>query len=187
MEDLRLDYSLLARTPFVNLDNDATACFDIIILPVSSLIARAHGIHKNVVFVHATTLQEAKFKLKLGKHVSDEFYTHCIILPIHGSGQWRSNSPTIWCFISSTLFNYHDKNAHGMHFTPPIDGISFTITIVGFVDDSTVVTEGDAGKPVTSLLKKASSDTQNWNNLLFTSGGKLELPKCGFHTIFYNF
>lgn len=187
MEELRLDYSLLTRSPFINFDNDATACFDRILLPISSLVARSNGIHKNVVFVHATTLQEAKFKLKLGKHVSDAFYKHCITFPIHGSGQGSSNSPTIWCFVSSTLFKCHDRHAHGMNFTCPTGDISFTITILGFVDDSTVVTGDKPGQSVQSLLNKASQDAQHWNDLLFTSGGKLELPKCGFHTIFYNF
>ena len=31
------------------------------------------------------------------------------------------------------------------------------------------------------------ADAQLWSDLLFRSGGHLELPKCGFHTIFYDF
>ena len=30
-------------------------------------------------------------------------------------------------------------------------------------------------------------DSQLWNDLLWTSGGKLELPKCGYHTVYYTF
>ena len=71
MEELRLDYSLLTRTPYCNFDSDLTSCYDRIVLPLSSLVARGMGIHRNVVFVHATTLEEAEFKLKLGTTVSE--------------------------------------------------------------------------------------------------------------------
>ena len=30
-------------------------------------------------------------------------------------------------------------------------------------------------------------DAQLWNDLLWSSGGCLELPKCGYHTIYYRF
>ena len=161
IEKLILDYSLLTRTLSVNFDNDSTACFDQIMLPISSLLARAQSIHKNAVFVHATTLKETNFKFKLGKNVSEEFYKHCITLPIHRSGQGSSNSPTIWCFSSCALITCHDKLAHEMHSTSSTCDISFTITIVGFVDDSRVVTGDEPGKSVKSLLTKATRDAQN--------------------------
>ena len=34
------------------------------------------------------------------------------------------------------------------------------------------------------------ADSLDWdtaNDLLWTSGGKLELPKCGYHTVYYTF
>ncbi|MGB0425122.1 MAG: hypothetical protein ACPGED_12395, partial [Flavobacteriales bacterium] len=34
---------------------------------------------------------------------------------------------------------------------------------------------------------RAQQDAQTWNDILFTSGGKLELPKCGFHVIYYEY
>ena len=30
-------------------------------------------------------------------------------------------------------------------------------------------------------------DAQLWHDLLWVSGGKLELPKCGYHLVHYNF
>ena len=66
LEELRLDYSLFIRTPYCNFDSDLTSCYDRILLPLRGLIARGMGIHRNVVFVHATTLEEAGYKLKIG-------------------------------------------------------------------------------------------------------------------------
>ena len=30
-------------------------------------------------------------------------------------------------------------------------------------------------------------DAQLWYDLLFVSGGKLELPKCGYHLVYFDF
>ena len=187
MEELRLDYSLLTRTPFCNFDNDASSCYDRILLAISSLAARGLGMHRDVVFIHATTLAEAEYKLKLGKTVSTSSYKHCIAFPLHGSGQGSTASPMIWCFISCKLFQCHQAKAHGMLFTSPQGDVSLRISIVGFVDDATCITGGDPNKPIQDLLQRMQHDAQLWNDLLWTSGGKLELPKCGFHAIYYRF
>jgi hypothetical protein len=65
LEELRFDYSNITRYPVVNFDNDATSCYDRILCAVSSLAGRKYGIHKNVIFIHAKTLEEAEFKLKI--------------------------------------------------------------------------------------------------------------------------
>eukprot|EP00957_Ditylum_brightwellii_P148094 11275449-Ditylum_brightwellii.AAC.1 len=69
--------------------------------------------------MHATTLQEARFKLKTVLGISEEFYQHCQAFPIYGTGQGSTNSPTIWFFINSTLFDIHEAKAHGATFTMP--------------------------------------------------------------------
>eukprot|EP00957_Ditylum_brightwellii_P011988 904488-Ditylum_brightwellii.AAC.1 len=67
-------------------------------------------------FVHAQTLEEAKFKLKTVLEVSDEFYQHCQAFPIYDMGQYSTKSPTIWLMTSSTLFNIHDELGNGASF-----------------------------------------------------------------------
>eukprot|EP00957_Ditylum_brightwellii_P042016 3181300-Ditylum_brightwellii.AAC.1 len=64
-------------------------------------------------FVHATTLAEAKFKLKTALGVSEEFYKHCKAFPIYGTGQGSTKSLIIW-LIEGTV----------------------CITMVGFIDDA---------------------------------------------------
>ena len=87
LEELGLDYSQLARTPFTNFDNDASSCYNRILMPITSLAGRSFGIHRNVIFVHMATLKEAEFKLKISNKVTDTAYKHCIKFPIHGTGQ----------------------------------------------------------------------------------------------------
>jgi hypothetical protein len=62
LEELRFDYSKLTRYPVANFDNDVTSCYDCIMCAVASLAGRKYGIHKNVIFIHAQTLEEAEFK-----------------------------------------------------------------------------------------------------------------------------
>ena len=156
-------------------------------MPLSSRIAKGFGIHQNIVFVHASTLEEAEFKLKLGTTVSNISYKHCTKFPIYGSGQGSSSSPTIWVFISTKLFNCFDQHAYGMQFQSPTGDINFRLTVIGFVDDTTTITALQPGSSLSDLLDKTQHDAQLWNDILFTSGSRLELSKCGYHTVFYDF
>jgi hypothetical protein len=153
LEALRLDYSLLTRFSVANFDNDATTCYDRILMPIASLAGRKYGIHKDIIFIHAQTLEEAEFKLKMSTKISDTTYRHCVKFPIHGTGQGSSNSPMIWCFISS-VFQSHNKQAHGMELTSPDGDMVVRFNMVGFVDDSTCITGGKANNTLTELLKK---------------------------------
>ena len=49
--------------------------------------------------------------------------------------------------------------------------------MIGFIDDSTSITSGDGNDTVESLLEKVKHDAQLWHDLLWCSGGKLELSK----------
>ena len=61
------------------------------------------------------------------------------------------------------------------------------MSIIGFVDDSTCMTGGDPNQPVEALLSMIQEDAQLWSDLLWCSSGKLVLPKCGYHVIYYDF
>ena len=74
-----------------------------------------------------------------------------------------------------------------MTFYSPDGSLSFSMAIVGFVDDTTCITAGDPSKPITDMLQRMQQDAQLWNDLLWSSGGALELPKCGYHLIYYTF
>jgi hypothetical protein len=75
----------------INFDNDAASCYDRIIPALASLIGRKFGLRQNVVFVHAKTLEETKYKLKTSLVVREEFYQNCQAFPIYGTGQGSVN------------------------------------------------------------------------------------------------
>jgi hypothetical protein len=95
----------------------------------------------------------------------------------------------IWCFISSTLFDCHQERAYGALFESPDCKVTITFSMVGFVDDSTGTVNDFANNAATveNFLSKLQHDAQLWNDLLWCSGGMLELPKCSYHFLHFEF
>ena len=155
LEELRIDYSILTREQIAQFDNDASSCYDRILVARSSLASRKVGIHKDVVMVHAKTLKEAKFKL-----VSESWYSHCTAFPIHSTGQGSGNSSVIWCFV---LFDCHNQKAHGIVFSSPDRQVVARMSVVGFVDDSMTTTgcdHDDEDQTANKLIERMQHDAQ---------------------------
>jgi hypothetical protein len=74
-----------------------------------------------------------------------------------------------------------------MLFKSPAGNTVVRFNMVGFVDDSTCITGGNPDDTLQELLKKMKDGAQLWHDLLWCSGGKLELSKCGYHVIYYDF
>jgi hypothetical protein len=177
LEILKNEIAYFTRKALLSLDNDASSCYDIIIVALSSIINRKYGQHRQIVMVNALTLQQAKYKLKTELGISDKAYSNCTAFPLYGTGQGSGNSPMIWCFTSSTLFESPDRT------------VTLSFSMVGFVDDSTSTVNDfhNNAATVDSLLARLQIDAQLWNDLLWCSGGMLELPKCSYHFLIFDF
>jgi hypothetical protein len=189
LEALKNDIAHCSRKPLLNLDNDAVSCYDRIIVALASLINRKYGQHRQVVLVNAQTLNQAKYQLKTELGITKTSYTNCTAFPLHGTGQGSGNSPMIWCFISSTLFNCHQARAYGTVFESPDRTISLSFSMVGFVDDSTSTVNWFDNNDATikDLLARLQQDAQLWHDLLWCSGGMLEISKCSYHFLYFEF
>eukprot|EP00957_Ditylum_brightwellii_P161633 12306389-Ditylum_brightwellii.AAC.1 len=119
IEELKYDIAYSSHKSLINFDNNAVSCYDCILLNMSSLVARKKGMHKNVICVHTTTLEEAKYHLKTALGVSEGYYSHCKIFPIYGSGQGTTNSLQTWLIISSMVCAIYEESAHGAAFNSP--------------------------------------------------------------------
>eukprot|EP00957_Ditylum_brightwellii_P066668 5059384-Ditylum_brightwellii.AAC.2 len=95
------------------------------------------GMDKSVTLVYAKTLQKAQYQLKTAFGASNDYYSHCKIYPIYGSGQGAINLPGIWLATSSTIGDIYEGLAHGAKFVSPDQAISVLLTLLGFVDDVT--------------------------------------------------
>lgn len=124
----------MSRKSGVAFDLDAASCYDRILAALASLSSQKYGMHYKVALVNATTLEEARFKLKTKLGASAPFYKHRENKPIHGTGQGSQNSPTIWLFVCSTLFDAFEETANGAVFESYDKQEHITLYMVGFVD-----------------------------------------------------
>ena len=190
MEEMKHEICRMSLKPLVQNDNDASSCYDRIIMNAAGICSRQHGMHRNICIVNGRTLKEAKYHLKTQLGVSEEFYQHCEFYPIYGSGQGSGNSPVIWLVISSVLYDCYEERAHGALFETVDRTVSIRLYMVGFVDDANGQTN-DFANPIQPSPEKLNEmsrhDVQLWNDLLWRMGGLLELPKCSYHHIRYQF
>eukprot|EP00957_Ditylum_brightwellii_P023571 1779318-Ditylum_brightwellii.AAC.1 len=70
---MKNEISYCSRKLLVNFDNNAASCYDRTMPNLVNLIGRQKGLQRNIMFVHASTLAEAKFKLKTALGTND-FY-----------------------------------------------------------------------------------------------------------------
>ena len=190
IEELTNEITRLSRKPLIKNAEDATACYDRIIPGIGNLASRSHGLHRYVALVQGKTLEEVKYHLKTQLGVSEDFYQHCTVTPIYGTGQGSGNSPTIWLVVSSILFKCYSKRAFGARFESPDRSICVDLFRVGFVDDTCGYVNQfclDIPSDPAHLLKLLTHDAQLWSDLLWKSGGSLELLKCTYHLSFYKF
>ena len=132
------------------------------------------------------TFQNTRSRLKRTTNIYTARYQHSLEKSIHGPRQGSGNSPQIWCFICNALFKAYEEKATGADFISFDGKEKEKVYMIGFVDDCSqrinhfsTDPQPDAG----ALTQEMSTDVQLWRDLLFASGGDLELPKCFFQVI----
>ncbi|KAI2491161.1 hypothetical protein MHU86_23388 [Fragilaria crotonensis] len=113
----------LCRTLKHNLarfDNDASACYDRIIVALGMLAAGRCGMPTNAVSTHASALQYMKYKVKTIHGISEETYHGTQDSPLFGTGQGSGASPAVWLTLVVMLMNTLDRVIkHRMTFETP--------------------------------------------------------------------
>ena len=198
VRELEYEISRMTRRPLVHFDNDATSCYDRIPCFLANLASRKYGMDKKVCIVQARTLEQAKYFLRTKLGISQEYAEHTRECPWFGTGQGSGNSPFYWLLISSTLYDlYCDKTAGtagGATYVSPDKSLEATIFLLGFVDDvnnrtNLKPTVDGVGLEATlvQLLEQASKDSQLWHDILTAANQELELTKCKYHVIHFQF
>ena len=181
------EQSMVTRTVLVRFNNDATACFDRILVHLLSLCIRSFGMPKKLTKILGELLKMARYAIKTGIGISEETYQHSDTSPAFGSGQGSAASAQGWTKIVSKLFDLHDKYGHGCKYADPWKMYTAIITMLGFVDDNNITNNGDNWEKVEDVIKRTQHDAQLWNDLLRASGGALNLDKCFVQVLDYHF
>ena len=191
IEELQFEISRASRKMLVQTNYDATSCYDRIIPNVAMIASRKYGVPKVITQSNARTLEKAEYRIRTELGVSETGYSHSNEQPIYGTGQGSGNSPMIWCFLSSILFDCYDELAFSATYCHPDRSHNMNLGMVGFVDDSNGQTndfmQTESSLTLPNTLHKLRYNAQVWSNLLGASGGALELSKCSCHLVDWKF
>ncbi len=190
LEELQVSLAYLSRTNQVVFHNDATSCYDRIVIALANLIARRYGMSEELCAIHGETLAKMKYFVSTALGISEGSYCHTTMTPVHGTGQGSCASPPVWLQICSVLFDCHEQLSTGAEFFSPDRQTVVENSMAGYVDDTKCITN-DMNQthplPVDTLVTTMQEDTQIWGDLLHASGGALEIPKCNFYVMHWQF
>jgi hypothetical protein len=191
IKEMEYEVVRLTRQPLVHFDNDATSCYDRIPCFLADLASRKYGQSAKVCMVQGKTLQTAQYYLKTKFGISEESVRHTREHPWFGTGQGSGNSPMYWLLISSTLYDvYSAQVTRGAKYETPDRQLHITLTQLGFVDDvnnRTNLPWNNESKDIQQLLQMASQESQLWYDILEAANQSLELTKCCYHVMEYQF
>jgi hypothetical protein len=181
------EMAMVTRKPLVKFNNDATACFDRILVHLLNLCLRSYGMPKKLAKILGDLLKVARYAIKTGIGISEETYSHSDESPAFGSGQGSGASAQGWGKLVSVLFDIHDMYGHGSKYADPWKLYSAIIGMLGFVDDNNITNTGEEGESVNDIIIRTQHDAQLWNDLLRATGGALNLDKCFAQVLAFQF
>jgi hypothetical protein len=181
------EMAMVTRKPLVKFNNDATACFDRILVHLLNLCLRSFGMPKKLTKILGELLRVARYAIKTGIGISKETYQHSDESPAFGSGQGSGASAQGWGKLVSVLFDIHDMYGHGSEYADPWKLYSTIIGMLGFVDDNNITNNGEEWETVSDIIIRTQHDAQLWNDLLRATGGALNLDKCFAQVIAFQF
>jgi hypothetical protein len=186
IEEAQFEISRASRKMFVQTNFDASSCYDRIIPNLAMVASRKYGVTEESTVLNATTLEKAEYRIRTELGLAPNGYSHSEVHPIYGTGQGSANSPAIWCFVSSTLFDCYKEVSHAADYCSPTLNQNMQLNMIAYVDDSNGQTNSflynDQSKIVNRTLTKVRHNAQAWTNLVLgVSGGAVELSKCSCH------
>ena len=191
IEELQFEISRASRKMLIQTNYDATSCYDRIIPNLAMMVSKKFGVPLQATMSNVQTLKNAEYRIRTELGIADTGYKHSDEHPIYGTGQGSGNSPMIWCFLSSILFDCYEQVSTSAHYCRPDRTEPLRLGMIGFVDDSNGQTncflEDENADTYPQILRQLRSNAQTWANLLGASGGALELSKCSYHFLEWRF
>ncbi len=187
MNQLTTDLCRLLKVNYARFDNDASACFDRIIVALGMMAARRCGMPIDAVRTHANALELMQYMVKRVHGVSKDTYKGTAMEPLFGTGQGSGASPAVWLSLVVILLNTLERVVPDRTRFRSADGkIQHERLIDAFVDDTAIGMTYDGSKSLTEMISSLETVAQTWEQLLHYSGGALNLSKCSWYAMFWD-
>jgi hypothetical protein len=184
LTQLTSDLCRILKHDLARFDNDASACYDRIIVALGMLAARRCGMPRNAIRLHADALQFMKYTVKTMYGISDSTYQGTPFAPLFGTGQGSGASPAVWLTLVVLLLHTFDRIIpHRMNFVPISGARTHSRSSDAFVDDTSVGFTSRDDTSYSVLISRLQEVAQTWEKLLSLSGGKLNLNKCSWYVL----
>jgi hypothetical protein len=181
------DLCRILKHNLIRFDNDASACYDRIIVALAMLAARRCGMPANAIRTHAETLQYMRYSVKTHYGVTEASYTGTPFEPLFGTGQGSGASPAAWLTLVVVIMNTIDKViADRMTFVSINGKYQHSRLMDAYVDDTALgISSATDDCDMDSLIARLERTAQTWEQLLFYSGGALNLSKCSWSVTYW--
>jgi len=181
------DLSRILRTNLGLLDNDASGCFDRIVVSLGMIASRRLRMKKKACRMHARALAGMKYFIKTAHGISEAFYKAVRDLILFGTGQGSGASPAVWLALVVCLLSALSAIAPwSMIFADPWEDLFDERNADSYVDDTTVGVNDameDEPRSIPEIVAALQDVSQKWEQLLYSSGGALELQKCFWYLV----
>jgi hypothetical protein len=165
-------------------DNDAKSCFNRHLIMLAILIFRSTGLSKATRTMILTTLTWAEYYVKTNNGISENFYKWLDNRRVHGPGQGYTIKPSMFLAIFSILFWILSKEPTQVHFQIPSGHQYRPHNINGYVNNITLKGTTTLDKTITPTISDLFT---TWARILNISGGLLEIQKCSYYVLQWNF
>ena len=155
---------------------------------LTQLNHQSFGLPSNIAKILGDFLEQAIYKIKTATGVSTRSYSHTRENRVFGNGQGSVMLMYSCLMQMSCIIDAHMKRSHGAKYPDPTGSLwDLIIRVLGFVDDNNISNTGEKYKSIRDILKKTQDDAQFWNDLITSSGARLELMKCFTQIIQFEF
>ena len=150
------------------------------------------GMPKHICEWYTNILKNAQYHIQLPTCTSEQSYSSTDYQSLHFSGRGSQSAPSIWVYLSSIIMHCMKDKSRGIQFNDPYNTVQFHQIMTGFVDDTTHWTNNFPAAlqglySQQAMYQDAQITAQWWEQLLYSTGGKLELEKCFYYPIMWHF
>jgi hypothetical protein len=186
LTQLTTDLCRVLKHDLARFDNDALACYDRIIVALRMLAARRSGMPANAIRIHSEALQFMKYTVKTAYGISDKSYQGTPFEPLFGTGQGSGASPSVWLTLVVILLNTLDRLVPDrINFVPLRGDRTHQRLVDAFVDDTSLGFTLAREHSYNKIIGRLQQVAQTWEHLLYLSGGKLNLAKCSWYVMYW--